>query len=171
MLQSVVNINNDIQHFDRNNPYYNLIPVQEGDIHLIIRNKKFRIEIIKCYHTVPCVGYGFIEIRNKLKNEYTNLTQSDIGVLRKSGINVSHEVEHPTFCYLGDTSKDILNDPKIQKYKNIMIECTFIDNTYVDQADKTLHMHWDYLKDYIQNHQDITSILYHFSQRYKRSHI
>lgn len=171
MIKSMININDDLPNINTVNPYYDLIPVKEGSFHLLIRNRKFRIEVIKCYHTVSCVGYGLIEIRSKLNEEYIGLPQKDIAELRKSGVEISHEVEYPVFCYLGDTSKEILSNPEIMKYKNLMIECTFIEKEDVEQADQTLHMHWDYLKDFVKDHSEITFILYHFSRRYKRSEI
>lgn len=171
MIKSVININNDLPDIEISNPYYDLISVKEGTFELMIKSKKFKIEVIKCYHTVACVGYGFIEIRNKLKEEYIGLSQNEISKLRKLGVEISREVEYPLFCYLGDTSKEILNDQKIQKYKTVMIECTFIDNADIEQANETKHMHWDHLKDYVHAHQNITFILYHFSRRYKKSQI
>ncbi|QKF94465.1 ribonuclease Z [Fadolivirus algeromassiliense] len=171
MINSVININADVPGIDEYDPLYCLIPVRDGVINQIIRGKKFKIEIIKCYHGVPCVGYGFIEMRNKLKEEYRDLPPNEIGKLRKSGIDVTHEVEYPIFCFLGDTSKEILNDSRIQKYRTIMIECTFINKEDIEQADKTMHMHWDYLKDYVESHPDNTFILYHFSRRNKKSDI
>ncbi|ARF11780.1 beta-lactamase superfamily domain [Klosneuvirus KNV1] len=171
MIKSMININNELPNIDNNNPYYDLIPVKEGSFYLTIRNRKFRIEVIKCYHTISCVGYGFIEVRNKLNDEYVKLPQKDIAELRKSGVEISHEVEYPIFCYLGDTSRKILENKEIEKYKNIMIECTFIEKEDLGQADQTLHMHWDYMENYIMSHSEITFILYHFSRRYKRSEI
>lgn len=171
MIKSMLNINNDIPNMDNINPLYDLIPVKEGSFYLTLRNRKFRIEVIKCYHTISCLGFGFIEIRNKLKEEYMKLSQKEIAELRKSGVEISHEVEYPVFCYLGDTSRKILENKNIEKYKNIMIECTFIEKEDLEQADLTLHMHWDYLKDYVNDHLNTTFILYHFSRRYKRSDI
>jgi len=158
---------------------YELIPVNAMDtmdtmdtmIELIIKNKKFQIEIIQCYHSVPCVGYGFIEKRLKLKPEYIGLTGTEITALKSHGININIEIEIPVFCFLGDTDRRVLNDNNIYKYKTIMIECTFINETELEQADKTYHMHWNYLKPVIEAHPTNTFILYHFSQRYTKQEI
>ncbi len=80
-------------------------------------------------------------------------------------------MEFPFLLYLGDTNKDILLDERIKKYKTIMIECTFILDDELEQADKTYHMHWKHLEDYVKENQDITFILYHFSQRYKKKEL
>jgi hypothetical protein len=52
-----------------------------------------------------------------------------------------------------------------------MIECTFINDDDIKQADIRFHMHWNYLKDYIINHQNNKFILYRFSKKYKKSEI
>lgn len=168
LLSCYVFVDNDTNVYEK---CYNLVPLKPSTFEICIKNKKIKVEVIECYHSVPCVGYGFIEMRNKLKNEYTHLSGKEIGMLKKQGIDVCHEVEFPIFCFLGDTSKEILNDGNLEKYKTIMIECTFITDDDIDQATKTMHMHWNSLKPYVINHPDITFILYHFSRRYKKTEL
>lgn len=144
---------------------------ETGRIPLIINKKSIDVEIIKCYHSIPCVGYGFTEKRKRLKNEYVNLPGKDIAALRKTGIEVSRDVDIPFFCYLGDTSQEVLKDPKLLKYSTIQIECTFLLPTELEQAYSTRHMHIDHLKPFIIAHPEITFILYHFSQRYQKAEI
>lgn len=153
------------------NDSYDIIGVEPNIFELYIKGKKFDIEVIKCYHPVPCVGYGFIEKRSKLKEEYIKLSTKEIGELKKSGVIINYEIKYPLFCYLGDTSKEILKDESIKKYKNLIIECTFIFENEIEQADKTQHMHWKYLEPFIHLNQEINFILYHFSQRYKKQEI
>lgn len=152
--------------------YYDLITVTPGDLlDISMKNKKYSVEIIKCYHSVPCVGYGFIEKRQKLKNEFKNLCGKEIGELRKKGQDLYNEVEYPYFCFLGDTSKEILKETSLEKYQTIMIECTFIFDDELMQADKTHHLHWKYLEGYIRDNPEKTFILYHFSQRYSKKEL
>ena len=152
--------------------HYDLIGVEDQQIiPIIIKNKKFNLEIVECDHGVPCVGFGLIEIRSKLKDEYVNLPGREISALKKSGQVITKEVELPFFIYLGDTSKEILKNQTLEKYKNIMIECTFILDDEIDQAEKTKHIHWNSLEPYIISHPQTNFILYHFSQRYKKSEI
>ena len=72
---------------------------------------KWIIDVIYCRHTVPCVGFGFSDVRTKLKEEYTHLTGPEIGALSKKGILVSETIEVPLFCYLGDTDHTIFLPP------------------------------------------------------------
>lgn len=151
--------------------FYDMCPMTEGTFELIIKNKKFDIEIIKCDHSVPCIGYGFTEKRNKLKEEYLKLSGKDIAQLRKSGTSIYNEQKYSFFCYIGDTSRKVLNDKKLEKYSTIMIECTFLTDDDMENAVYTKHMHWKHLEDYIKSHPENQFILYHFSQRYKKKEI
>ncbi len=151
---------------------YEMIPVVSATkIPLLIKKKQFDIEIIQCHHSVPCVGYGLIEKRMKLKDEYMGLSGKELGELKKQKIEINFEVEVPLFCYLGDTSCKVLEDSTIEKYKTIMVECTFILDEDLEQAAHTQHMHWKQLHSYILSHPENTFILYHFSQRYKATEI
>eukprot|EP01034_Spumella_vulgaris_P025751 gene25751-32240_t len=95
----------------------------------------------------------------------------DAGELKRSGVNINYEVEFPLFVYLGDTSHIVLQETAIEKYRTIMIECTFILDEDLEQATHTQHMHWSQLAPYVASHPDNTFIIYHFSQRYKATEI
>jgi len=164
----------DDAEYDSSDSYL-FVKVKAGDkFQIEQRGQKIEMETIQCYHTVPCVGYGFIEKRFKLKEEYLGLTGKEIVQLKKDGININREVENPFLCFLGDTDKTVLLDETIYKYNTIMIECTFLPIGVTDdipQADKTKHIHWKYLEPVINSHPDNFFILYHFSQRYTRDEI
>lgn len=59
----------------------------------------------------------------------------------------------------------------IFKYKNIMVECTFVHDDHLQNARDNQHMHWRDLKPIIESHPDNNFILYHFSRRYKTSYL
>lgn len=151
---------------------YEMIPVTAPSVlHLELKKRKFDIEIIPCYHSVPCVGYGLIEKRIKLKEEYAGLPGKELGALKKQGVEINYESECAIFCYLGDTSCKVLEEPSLEKYKTIMIECTFILEEDLQQAEDTQHMHLNQLQPYVLSHPENTFVLYHFSQRYKAAEI
>jgi ribonuclease Z len=152
--------------------YYEGVGVSPKQIiNFTIKNKKFEVEVINCHHSVPCVGYGFSEKRQKLKDEFKTLQGKEIGELRKKGIDIYYEADFPFLLFLGDTSKEIFLNESLNKYPVIMIECTFIADEDYDQAEKTLHIHWKDLEIYIQSHPNQIFILYHFSQRYKKKEL
>lgn len=103
-----------------------------------IKNRvNWYLEILYCHHTVPCVGYGFSEMRSKLRDdaEFTGLVdqyktmfvrennpqlgdstlsridcpiQDIYNRMKTDGINISREVEVPIFAFMGDTDHQAL---------------------------------------------------------------
>lgn len=154
------------------NNYYEMQGRKTGDIiDLKIKGFNYFTEVIECYHSIPCVGYGFYEVRKKLKDEYLNLSGKEIGNLKKQNIEINKDVNYYHFVFLGDTSKKIFENKEILKYKTIIIECTFISDDDYDQAEKTFHIHWKDLLPFVLENKENNFILIHFSQRYKRSEI
>ncbi|AYV83529.1 MAG: beta-lactamase superfamily domain [Hyperionvirus sp.] len=146
-----------------------------------IEKKKKRatcnVEVIKCYHTTDeSFGYGFIEIRRKLKTEYHGRSQAELNKLVSEGVEINHEVKFPVYCFLGDTNERVLYaieesgklifSPILEKYKYIVIECTFLFEGEMELAVEHRHMHWSKLEPYVRAHPDTKFILIHFSARY-----
>lgn len=153
---------------------YNLIGVDYNSRYpIVIRNKNWIIETIQCYHTVPCVGYGFIEIRKKLIDSYIGLSKEELIQLRKDKTIIEKEVEVPIFCYLGDTDETIFDKEKttIFKYPIIMVECTFLLDEQLQNAKLKKHIHINSLEPIILNNSKNTFVLYHFSDRYEKNQI
>jgi ribonuclease Z len=163
-IKSAYNMTKYKENYEPKNKVISVVP--DTTIDLTIKSKPYKIEIIKCTHSVPCDGYGFIEIRRKLKPELADLPQSELKTLIKSKIEITDQVEVPILLYLGDTDHRILTDPKLVKYRTIIIECTFLDPDHIKESAKTKHMHWSNLEPYIRSHPEITFILIHFSSRY-----
>lgn len=151
---------------------YELNGVINGQkIEVSIRNHRWLVEIIECNHSVPTVGYGFSEIRKKLKPEYENLSGKEIGDLRRAGVEVSADVEFPMFCYLGDTTAKVFDNGNIWKYPTVFVECTYISDEHEELIMKNKHMHWKNLEPVVKGHPEVNFILYHFSKRYKSHEI
>jgi ribonuclease Z len=150
---------------------YDLIGVTAGEaLSLEIKGRSFSVEIINCDHSVPCVGYGFSEIKHKLKKEYLGSSSREIKLLKESNVEITDSIHSHVFCFLGDTSKEIIKED-IGKYKTIIMECTFINKEELERAELTKHTHWLGIEQYILDHPQNTFVLYHFSQRYKRDYI
>jgi ribonuclease Z len=132
---------------------------------LNVRN--FIIQTFRCDHSIPTIGYGFIENRRKLKNEYLKFSQEDISKLINEGINVTTEKKNYTFCYLGDTTCKVFEQIDIFKYKTIICECTFFDEIDKKEAKQKKHIYWGDLVKIIEKHENIFFILIHTSQKYK----
>ena len=156
---------------------------------LNIKNTNFKLEIFKNTHSIATHGYGLIECHKCLnpiyntpeyQDENGKLDHKKLAKLKKSGkVDLNIVIEVPQVCYLLDTDhrmlyKDKNNkypDENIGKYKNIIIECTFIDDEHKCEAHDTKHMLWSNLKPFILAFPESQFILCHFSMRYKDSEI
>jgi ribonuclease Z len=133
--------------------------------HMIIKKMPYIVDIYKAYHTVPCVSYGFSEVRTRLLPEYKGYEQAAIEQLKHDGVTITTTVEIPQFFFGGDTDERIFTNP-IEKFPTIIIECSFLYPEHMENAKKDKHMHWNNLMPYIATHPDNTFILMHFSARY-----
>lgn len=150
------------------NNKFNLVSSTENmRIDVVIKNTPWIVEIFKCYHTTPCVGYGLIEKRQKLKEEYKNLTGQELGNLKKQNIQITEEKEYPILCFLGDTTIEVFKNNNIFKYPIIFTECTFFEENLKKLAWTKKHTLWSDLIKIINKHPDNFFIIYHFSNRYK----
>ena len=164
-----------------NNPYlkcHKIIAmkgVNIGDrIPLKIKNHNYIIDAFECAHSVPTLGYGISESREKLLDELKGKPQTDIVALKKTGVAITKTIEVPLVCYLGDTTHEVFeikSNGKIFNYPNIIVECSFLEKDELIEAQKCKHMHWDNLKPIIERHPDCHFILIHFSLRYMDSDI
>ncbi len=134
-----------------------------------IRKKPFQVETFECIHKVPTVGYGFSQITDKLKPEYSNLEGREIGKLRKEGVEITYQKITKKFAYVCDSTIEVLEKNKsILKYPIVIIECTFIVD---DESTCKDHIYWSDLEEYVKEYTDVLFVLIHFSRRYKDKEI
>ena len=144
---------------------YHIIPVETGDAIPFRRN--LIAHILPGNHSVPAVSYLICEIRNKLKEEYRDLSGKEIVELKKSGTQITKEVQLPLVAYLGDT-RGISSDthPLLHQCKLLICECTFITPDHRERAKKTKHFHLDMLPAFLEQFESEYIVLNHFSRRY-----
>lgn len=88
-------------------------------------SKTLYVEVLAAYHETPSVGYGFGRIKQKLKQEYANLSGPEIGKLRKAGIEITKQVVVPQLCFFCDSNtRNFLDHNEWRKYPVIVCECT-----------------------------------------------
>lgn len=178
---------------------YVITPAVDGNMHMVTDN--IQVRVFKCDHRVPCVGYAFSQLRQKLKHEYIGLPGKEIVKLKQEGIIVTEAISQPLFAYCGDTTTKVFDDnPWLFDYPTIITECTYIyDNESttgfddkpecgtVDEAEsadtnsnltplqklaiKYKHVHWLDLAPIIASHPNVKFILTHFSLRYREDEI
>jgi ribonuclease BN (tRNA processing enzyme) len=124
---------------------------------------KLNVEILDCYHRTPCIGYGFITINNKLKDEFKKLSSNEIRDLRFSGTEITEQKNIPQLAFYGDTTIKALSDHNTwKKYPIIIIECTIYE---VKENDRRLdsHISWTQIEKYLVDNQDNYFVLTHSS--------
>jgi ribonuclease Z len=144
----------------------NFIEVEGGSVfNYKYGNTKYKIKVYDMDHSVSCVGYGIVEEKKKLDEQYVG---QDIGALARSGVQVNKIVESPILLYLGDTHISFFDKyTDIFDYKVMITECSFLMSDEIDMANDKMHVHWEKLEPYIRDHPNVKFILTHFSMRYK----
>ncbi|CAF1271879.1 unnamed protein product [Rotaria magnacalcarata] len=151
-----------------------LIGVKHDDL-LSIR-KATKVRVFNMDHSVPCCGYGFYDCRQKLKQEYKHLTNTQIANIKRGNknLNLSEEQLFPLFAFMGDTTTTIFDkySAELFQFPLIIVECSFIDNEqHAERAADVKHVIWNDIQPYVLQHPEIIFVLIHFSIQYKREQI
>jgi ribonuclease Z len=117
-------------------------------------------------HGGPCLGYSVVEIRHKLKPEFLDFPGPKLAELRRSGTDLTYELEVPLVCYCGDTSYGKFFELDwVRKAKVLILECTFVEEIHRERATAGNHLHLDdflRLQDQLENEN---ILLVHLSRR------
>lgn len=172
--------------------FLHMYGVKPGKTFIVSPSEKvlWQIETFLCFHTVPCVGYGFREERtrlrdglheeivSKLKAEHGDDAKIDekmigkeIGRLKKEGVEIDQKMFVPILAFLGDTDVRVFGNDGIFAYPTIMVECTFLMPEHKKMAMDDKHIHWSDLEPIVRAHPKNTFILYHFSMRHSPKEI
>jgi ribonuclease Z len=144
-----------------------VVPEQE----FLILNDTVSVLVIKCYHSVPCVGFGLSKRVKRLLPEFQNKTGQELGQLRKLGTTLDEYITVPMILYLGDTDIRVMSDPRIFTFPIVIVECTFLHVDELERATMTQHIHYRHLAPYLLQYPEVTFILIHFSLRYTEEEI
>jgi ribonuclease Z len=151
---------------------YSVHAAAPGETYEIEGKKKYYVKIVECNHSIPCVGYCFLELRSKLKEQYKDMKGNEIGKLRKSGVSVTDDIFCPLFVFMGDTTTAAFaKNPDLFEFPIIITECTFLVEEHTSEAEDRGHTSWSTLRPYVEAHPNTTFILIHFSLRYKDAEI
>ncbi|GAX16660.1 hypothetical protein FisN_23Lh207 [Fistulifera solaris] len=130
---------------------------------------EFIMQTIECDHRIPCLGYSIYKQKFKLKEEYVGLPGPEIGRLRKEGVEVTSGHREPLILYLGDTTHKVfeMHEDLLKEQRVVVVECSFIDESDLERADTTKHMHWKNLKPFVDAHPGVLFMLIHFTLKQK----
>ncbi|MFA5865253.1 MAG: MBL fold metallo-hydrolase [Phycisphaerae bacterium] len=143
---------------------YHLIGMSPNEEYVIRRGLVART--FQTIHGGPCLGYSVIEIRQKLKPEFLDIPGPKLAEIRRSGTELTYNLEVPLVCYCGDTAYgDFFNLDWVRKAKVLILECTFVEQDHRTRAVAGYHLHLDdflKLQDTLENE---FILLVHLSRR------
>jgi ribonuclease Z len=134
--------------------------------------KNIKINVVKCCHSVPTVGFELVETKNILKPEFVGLSSSFLKQQKSQGVDITEKKDVSKFTFLGDTTIDVFQDRSILESPVIMIECTILDQEVSpDETYRRGHIHWEQLKPVIESSPDTLFVIIHISKRYTSDYL
>ncbi len=116
--------------------------------------------------TVRALGYTAIEVRQKLIDEYHNLSGPQLVELKRQGVQITRRVEIPLVTYCGDTAVgDFLALDFVRNSKILLLECTFVEAEHRDRARAGCHVHVTDLPALLPRLNNEKIVLIHLSRR------
>jgi ribonuclease Z len=152
------------QQVERQQTPYTLVPMSPGQDYEVRRD--FVIRPVATHHGYPSLGYVLINVREKLRPEYTQLTGEQLAELRRQGVDIQYKLEVPLVAYLGDTSYgEVFDHPDVMRAQVLLCECTFFDPTHRAKAKAGKHMHVEDFAKVMDKSQNDCVIVIHVSRR------
>ncbi len=117
-------------------------------------------------HVGSCLGFSLVDVRQKLKPEFSDKTGPELVALKKQGTPITNRMEIPLVAYLGDTAKGNYMDlPCVREAKVLLIECTFFDPDHVKRARAGKHIHVIDLPEVLEGTHNEKIVLTHVTRR------
>ena len=117
-------------------------------------------------HLPGSLGFSIIDVRHKLKQEYTNLTGEQLVELKDKGTEITNRLEVPLVAYLGDTARANYSDlPHVAAAEALLIECTFFDSDHIQRASAGKHLHVRDLPEVLEGMKNEHIIIQHVTRR------
>lgn len=117
-----------------------IIPMRPGDQQELRRG--LVAHAFGVNHGVPALGYSVVDVRLKLKPEFSDKTGPELVELKKRGVQIQYTLEVPLVTYCGDTADgDFFNIDLVRKARVLILECTFFDPDHIRRARAGKHLH------------------------------
>jgi ribonuclease Z len=152
------------QEVERQQTPYTLVPMSPGQDYEVRRD--FVIRAVATHHGAPSLGYVLVNVREKLRPEYTQLTGEQIATLRRQGVEIQYKLEVPLVAYLGDTSYgEVFDHPDVMSANVLLCECTFFDAGHKGKAKAGKHLHVDEFTKVLAKSKNENVVVLHVSRR------
>lgn len=126
----------------------------------------FLVRAFATSHVVPSLGFHLVELVDRLKSRYRNLSGPEIARHRRRGDEVSRREERLLISYLGDTESSVFStEPAVFSARVLMAECTFLASEHRDRARRYGHLHLDDIVAAHDRFENELIVLHHLSRR------
>ncbi len=145
-----------------------LIPLAPGETLDLDRSR--HVVPFAVDHRVVSQGYLLYSRTSKLLPEFEGLPGDELARLRKTGHDITTDVNQVEFAFSGDTRiEGLLANKQALTAKRLVMEATFLDERVsVEKARSVGHIHLDEICEHAQAFQCEYLVLTHFSLRYNR---
>ena len=143
---------------------YALVPMRPGDYHEVRRD--FGIRCFATHHGGPSLGYSLVDVREKLKPEFLELSGPEIVKLKRAGTEIQYRLEVPLIAYLGDTTAGrVFEHPDVVNADILVTECTFYEGDHRKRAKAGRHLHADQFAEILPTLKNRHIVITHVSRR------
>jgi ribonuclease Z len=154
---------------DGQQPPYEIIPMEPGQDYAIRRDLVARAFATR--HRNDSLGYTLLDVRYKLKSEYTDLAGPELVKLKGEGVEITRRVEVPLVTYLGDTGPANYHEiDHVANAKVLLLECTFFDDDHQHRARAGKHLHVQDLPSVLEGMNNERIVLIHVTRRTHMGH-
>lgn len=170
--------------------FYSKVPIEvhehvpkEGELLTVMENSNYKIECAALKHSVPCIGYAFVEKDkfnvDKEKAKAFGLEESPLLARAKMGLEIEFEgktikPEEITYkkdgvkvSFVFDTRPCVGVDMLAKDADHLIMEATYIHGPHAQKAEENDHMSAKETAEIAQANNVKHLIITHFSQRYK----
>ena len=149
---------------ERQQTPYKIEAMSAGEDYEIRRDLVIRT--VATHHGFPSLGYVLINVREKLRPEYTSLSGEQLAELKKQGVDIQYKLEVPLIAYLGDTAMgEVFDNPMVMKAQVLICECTFFDPMHRNKAKAGKHLHVEDFVKVVQKSENDHIVVIHVSRR------
>lgn len=141
-----------------------LIGMDEGEDFELNRN--FLVRPFRVNHPGPCLGFSVVEVRKKLRPEFSDYSGQQIAQLKRQGQTVEYRLEIPRVAYCGDSGLgSFLDYDHVRNAEVLIFECTFFEPDHVDRARQGSHTHVKDLPELMDRVRSPHVVLIHLTRR------
>lgn len=166
IAEALENLLNDWQKIDGFLPPHKIVGMKPGENFTL--NKQLIVRTFATDHVIPSLGFSIIEMRNKLRSEFKNVSENELIELKKRNVELTKCEEIPHIAYIGDTAiADYAALPYVANAKVLLIECTFFRDDQIARGHKFKHLHVSELPAMLQNMHNDHIVITHVSKSVK----